>query len=112
MLVNGTLPLPNMHNPRVHAMDERRYEAANSSVTGQYICVLNKLQVHIKTQKFVLLWRPQSQRQHAGNPSRKHQGAQNKQGQPERSKKLVFAHHNERLIRKIKRVDYESRAVK
>jgi hypothetical protein len=31
---------------------------------------------------------------------------------PERSKKLVFVHYCKRLIRKIKRVDYESEAFK
>ncbi len=31
---------------------------------------------------------------------------------PERCKKLVFAHYNKRLDRKIKRVDYESEAFK
>ena len=86
MLVNGTLPSPNMHNPRVHAMDERRYEAANSSVTGQYICVLNKLQVHIKTQKFVLLWRTGE-----SAIARKAKGKVHSMqyGQPERFEKLT-----------------------
>ena len=31
---------------------------------------------------------------------------------PERSKKPIFAHYNKRLIRKIKRVDYESETLK